>query len=593
LTYSIIEADCVEAMQAMDEASVDAIVTDPPYGLEFMGKEWDRLDHGLPQENVWKGRRGKGGSNIGTDDTKPASRHHVALGMGKRHQFKRCLVCGKRQFSGSPCECAEPEWTIETPPGTPSSSIRAQRWHQAWATEALRVLKPGGHLLAFGGTRTHHRLACAIEDAGFEIRDSVIWLYGSGFPKSLDVSKAIDKASGAEREVVGTRPRFPDGGRGARPGAKASFGGGEYQEFGAEVPVTAPATPEAQQWQGWGTALKPAHEPIVLARKPLIGTVVQNCLEHGTGAINVDGCRIGHDEPIRTLKAQDSTQTTYQQAGRYEDTTELKANGRWPANCALSHLPECEDGYDAPGCPVAELDRQSGEASFNKAGKFGDRKGKGTIYGGGDGLGECDVFGYGDRGGASRFFATFQGDEHGEQGHSTPYDPRAAVDNGEPRGVDEGDIGLSKEGARFRYVAKASRAERNAGLDGFEERDSREWRTGNAPPNVEHRVPDKRAQNSHPTVKPIDLMRWLVRLVTPPGGTVLDPFAGSGTTGIAATLEGFDFIGIEREAEYVEIAKARIEHWQKVPQGTETKAALKQEAKERKRKEKEAQDGLF
>ena len=193
-TWQVIGADCVEAMRAMPEASVDAVVCDPPYGLEFMGKDWDRLDAGLPQEERWKGRR-TGSASIGDDDSKPASRHHVALGM-KRHGFKRCTTCGKRAFSGSPCECDEPEWMIEYADGPPTSAIAMQRWHEAWAREALRVLKPGGHLLAFGGTRTSHRLACAIEDAGFEIRDSIAWLYGSGFPKSLDVSKAIDKRGG-------------------------------------------------------------------------------------------------------------------------------------------------------------------------------------------------------------------------------------------------------------------------------------------------------------------------------------------------------------------------------------------------------------
>jgi DNA modification methylase len=588
-------------MQKMDEASVDAIVTDPPYGLEFMGKEWDRL-----------------APNDGRAELRPAEQHfnesadpNATIGAwkeGKRRpsgyapkKNPRCRRCSRLKFdhASRKCQCEAPDWDTRT-----AEYARVmQQWHQAWATEALRVLKPGGHLLAFGGTRTYHRLACAIEDAGFEIRDSLIWLYGSGFPKSLDVSKAIDKASGAERTVTGEREHYCD----AYPGRlhPTSLCSGRPKSRNGQVPggipemhsVTAPATPEAQQWQGWGTALKPAHEPIVVARKPLIGTVVQNCLEHGTGAINVDGCRIGHDEPIRTLKAQDSTQTTYQQAGRYEDTTELKANGRWPANCALSHLPECErvgtrrvkgasdynrapesrgaefwgmenppdsatmgyadpDGTEtipayscAPGCPVAELDRQSGELK-SPSPYMRNTDGRKMYEGGWDKWTPAEN-NYGDTGGASRFF----------------------------------------------YVAKASRAERNAGLDGFEERSAGvgDHRTSGDMNERLHRGEREHVirRNNHPTVKPIDLMRWLVRLVTPPGGTVLDPFAGSGTTGIAATLEGFDFIGIEREPEYVEIARARIEHWQKYPEGTETKAALKQEAKERKRKEKEAQDGLF
>ena len=250
MSSRILRGDCIEQMATLDPDSIDAIVCDPPYGLEFMGKEWDRLDSGLPQENVWKGRRGKGGSNIGTDDTKPASRHHVALGAGKQHGFPRCQKCGKRQFSGSPCECPDPEFVLEYRQEAPSSSIRMQRWHEAWAREAYRILKPGGHLLAFGGTRTYHRLACAVEDAGFEIRDSLIWLYGSGFPKSLDVGKAIDRAAGGRSDGWDRDWR-------ADPEAVAR----SHMTY-------APATPEAEAWDGWGTALKPANEPVVVARKP-------------------------------------------------------------------------------------------------------------------------------------------------------------------------------------------------------------------------------------------------------------------------------------------------------------------------------------
>jgi DNA modification methylase len=561
----ILQGDCIERMAEMDEASVDAIVTDPPYGLEFMGKEWDRLDRigfhqGEPQMFA------EGGSV-----SLPAT---PKLSQGKG---KRCDDCGK-YAGGNPkinCTCDEPRFR------NVSRGAEQEAWHLHWVTEAFRVLKPGGHLLAFGGTRTYHRLACAVEDAGFEIRDSLIWLYGSGFPKSLDVSKAIDKSAGAEREdVYEDKPREMD---------NEVYGKG----LGVGVLQRNPATPEAQQWQGWGTALKPAHEPIVVARKPLVGTVAANVLEHGTGAINVDGCRIGladGEQPYEYPhgKGGDNGPVSFIPRNDFNDKP-LSGNpaGRWPANVALSHLPECEmvgtrsvkrdlqrlDGsfsfagggganetgkrvehtdstetfsaYScAPGCPVAELDRQSGELAKQGAPKIKDTADS-AMFGGGS----PDGF-YGDTGGASRFF----------------------------------------------YVAKASRAERNAGLDGFEERARYKkggvggtggWRdvekAQNAPPD----------RNHHPTVKPIDLMRWLVRLVTPPNGTILDPFTGSGTTGIAATLEGFDFIGIEREAEYAEIARARIEHWQKYPQGSGTKAALKAEAKERKRKAKEVQDGLF
>jgi DNA modification methylase len=659
LTYSIIEADCVEAMQAMDEASVDAIVTDPPYMLGFMGKDWDKA--------------------------KPGDIQHG---------------------------------------------------HDRWATEALRVLKPGGHLLAFGGTRTYHRLACAIEDAGFEIRDSVIWLYGSGFPKSLDVSKAIDKAADCpECEGEGYVPRgsgqamcqvCAGTGRATREVVSEKLKRHQRNQSGIvgtliDEPrfdrVTTPATPEAQQWQGWGTALKPAHEPIVVARKPLIGTVAQNVLEHGTGAINVDGCRIGlgDDENCDKLEARSGGERGFRPDGYVAGKQDGglppgwdASKGRWPANVALSHLPECErvgtrrvkgngrfpgvqneepgagrtmgsgwTGEVAPerdlddeqveawrcaeGCPVAELDRQSGELPGrpNRYGATDERSNAGGYGGGWNKSGPN----YGDTGGASRFYHITQspGDhlpecerieieqgcapgcpvaeldrqsgeltsgsgqrrpraDHGTQGitfaddaYVRPADEHArdgdtggasrffATFNGpQERPIDEGlrSSPPSRPGdARFLYQAKASRAERNAGLDGFEEREQPSTWGDVGPMDGNPRKVDtghvQRMRNVHPTVKPIDLMRWLVRLVTPPGGTVLDPFTGSGTTGIAATLEGFDFIGIEREAEYAEIAEARVKHWQKVPQGTETKAALKAEAKERKRKAKEAQDGLF
>jgi site-specific DNA-methyltransferase (adenine-specific) len=385
VTIDLRQGDCLDVLRTIDTNTIDAIVTDPPYGLSFMGKRWD---YDVPSVEVWY--------------------------------------------------------------------------------ECLRVLKPGGHLLAFAGTRTQHRMACRIEDAGFEIRDMIAWVYGSGFPKSLDVSKAIDKMDASEeqerrrlrftawvrstgitsrqideatctnmgghyttaasqpaimtrehleqcrhllggvpewiereadirsvesrnmaaREVVGQH-------RATAPGCNMRVGmtGCDYDKVGS---ITAPATDAARQWQGWGTALKPALEPITVARKPQAGTVAANVLEHGTGALNVEGCRVG---------------------------------GRWPAN--LIH-----DGSEEPAA-------------------------------------------------------------------------------------------LLGDAARFFYCAKASRSDRGEG-------------------------------NTHPTVKPTDLMRYLCRLVTPPGGTVLDPFMGSGSTGKAAALEGFHFLGIEREAQYLDIARARI-----------------------------------
>ena len=338
-----------------------------------------------------------------------------------------------------------------------------------WA-EALRVLKPGGHLLAFGGTRTWHRLAVAVEDAGFEVRDSIAWLYGSGFPKSLDVSKAIDKAAGAEREVVGIRP---DKGR------TSTFGGGPT----VSTLETAPATPDAARWSGWGTALKPAFEPVVVARKPLTGTVAANVLEHGVGGLNIDGCRIPGIDPAnaKRLGRNYTSEDTNFGDGQVQQIKAAVVGGnlagRWPANVVLD-----EDQADA-------LDKQSGPAGSNS-----------TIRGKGASGSEFLAFG---------------------QRSQVSHDTRA-------------DGGAS----RFFYVAKAPARERPK-VDGI----------------------------AHPTVKPLTLMRWLCRLVTPPGGTVLEPFAGSGTTIEAALLEGFRVVAIEREPDYLPLIAARVERVAQEPDG--------------------------
>jgi hypothetical protein len=353
--------DCLDVMAEMPDTSVDAIVTDPPYGLGFMGREWDDL-----------------------------------------------------------------------PPG------------EEWARECLRVLKPGGHLLAFGGSRTWHRLAVAVEDAGFEVRDSIAWLYGSGFPKSLDVSKAIDKAAGATREVVGQYVS-PEGTTG-RSNHVDRIGTSTW--IGGLPDITSPATPAAQQWQGWGTALKPAFEPIVVARKPLVGTVAANVLAHGTGALNIDATRVhtpGSEAKAYTVKRLKPGATLNKTGGNWrpedDDAVTYEGQttaGRWPTNVVLD----------------------------------------------GDAADELD---HADSGGASRFFPT------------------------------------------FRYQAKAPTRER-VKVDGV----------------------------AHSTVKPLELIRWLVRLVTPPDGTVLDPFAGSGTTGEACLLEGLPCILIEREVDYLPLIHKRI-----------------------------------
>ncbi len=379
MSVRIITGDCLEVLQQLPDESVDSIVTDPPYGLSFMGKKWD---YDVPTVELW--------------------------------------------------------------------------------AECLRVLKPGGYLLSFAGTRTQHRMAVRIEDAGFEIRDMIAWVYGSGFPKSMDVSKAIDKAAGAEREVVGV-------GKGRTGPASQPNGGSTYSDdayqWPGEFTITAPATNEARQWEGWGTALKPALEPITVARKPLIGTVAANVLAHGTGGLNIDGCRVGTDGARNNGRKANSD--IY---GKFGPTERVDyGKGRWPTN--LIH-----DGSE----DVVALFPES-------KGQQGDVRGTEVSHTGGEGT-NC----------------------YGKYGRV----PSAK----------RGDTGSA---ARFFYCAKASKRERGEG-------------------------------NNHPTVKPIELMRYLLRLVTPPGGTALDPFMGSGSTGVAAILEGFRFIGVELDVDYAEIAKARI-----------------------------------
>jgi len=334
--------------------------------------------------------------------------------------------------------------------------------------ECLRVLKPGGHLLAFSGSRTYHRMAVAIEDAGFEIRDQIMWIYGSGFPKSLDIGKAIQKASGVQ--PIG----FKENENAAFYGTGS---GGQYNPTPRQL-FMPPLEGEAKDWQGWGTALKPAHEPIVVARKPLIGTVAANVLTYGTGGLNIDGARVEGDKGTGNWKGvttPDQSDNIY--AGGWdgsvqgaEPITDNGKIGRWPANVI-------HDGSDE----VVELFPRA------KGGAYPAKRGQAI----------------------NTSFASGQETEGGF---------RAMGDDG--------------SAARFFYCAKASKRDRNEGID---------------------------SANHHPTVKPTELMRYLCRLVTPPSGTVLDPFMGSGSTGKAAIYEGFNFVGIEMTDEYIPIAKARIE----------------------------------
>jgi DNA modification methylase len=403
-------------------------------------------------------------------------------------------------------------------------SFMGRRWDasgiaysvEMWA-EALRVLKPGGHLLAFGGTRTYHRMACAIEDVGFEIRDSIHWVYGSGFPKSLNIGKAIDKAAGAPVKV-----------------GKAFKVAGEYGDRELRDPESqgadrdamrhVPITDEAARWEGWGTALKPAHEPIVVARKPLVGTVAGNVLVWGTGGLNIDGCRVGTDE-IKTSGARAANITgdtrSAAAAGMYGPSEGVNTThtGRWPANVVFDRT--AGEALDA---------QAPSTGSFLKPGKRYEQDDRPAVNTWNNGA--HDAFGVDGKGGASRFFT-------------------------------QADFG--PDDWPFVYQAKPSRKERNAGLDGLPEKrkvfNGKSDKPGSMKPgSVEDRQTAQPAPNHHPTVKPVALMRHLVRLVTPPGGTVLDPFAGSGTTLVAAVLEGFDAIGCEMTDEYLPIIDGRVAH---------------------------------
>jgi site-specific DNA-methyltransferase (adenine-specific) len=370
----IIHGDCFDVLKNIPDSSIDLILTDPPYGLSLMGKDWDR---GVPGVQFW--------------------------------------------------------------------------------IEALRVAKPGAHLFAFGGTRTFHRLAVAIEDAGWEIRDTIMWVYGSGFPKSLDVSKAIDKMAGANREVVGSKE------------VSDMRGDGFFSSNGRIlVNITVPATEAAKQWQGWGTALKPAFEPITVARKPLTGTVAENVLEHGTGAINIDGCRVECEgKPVFINGVERDRNRSSYDTGGSNRTGKITTQGRWPAN--LIH-----DGSE----------EVVGLFPYQKSGKV---------------------------------------KPHVIKRDKTVVDFKRGL-------TQKTGYFLSSEGsaARFFYCAKASKSERGEG-------------------------------NTHPTVKPLALMKYLITLGLPPGGTVFDPFCGSGTTALACKELGRNYICIEKELEYYQIACNRLD----------------------------------
>jgi site-specific DNA-methyltransferase (adenine-specific) len=644
MAYNILSGDCLEQLRTIPDNSFDGSLTDPPYALQFMGKDWDKT---LPPVEVW--------------------------------------------------------------------------------SEVLRVLKPGAYLLAFGGTRTFHRLACNIEDAGFQIRDCLQWLHGQGFPKSLDISKAIDKRAGAKREVVGAKV-YPDG-------TKAHTSSNHHQGYARpfmENPhwqgdsVTAPATPQAEQWNGYGTALKPAWEPILLCQKPIEGTYAENALRWGCGGLDIDGCRIGiasGDKCIGGAKsANGKGEAVNYGAGGYDGTLKENKSGRFPANVLLSHHPDCKQIGCAPDCPVRQLDEQSGQTKSPST--YVRKADSGNVNAYGQGIGEPEgtvSINYGDTGGASRFFYQFHPDcpvrlldqqtaelkgavsrtpsdakgvtgfgagnnltIYGDTGGASRFywnchpdcilcgNPSAdnyykewkhtyaknaakhletirpiigntAPDNAQMKAVERiahnvscaeslcgrcatsialnlvatkiGNTGLlplldyitdykrctliqnlasfaemwgsidtipttqsltllfgcvnrattnytpetsGYAPTRFRYCSKASRKEREAGL---ETQDL--YNEANPQPDRDNRE-QRQIVNNHPTVKPLALCRYLATLILPPAREnprrILVPYSGSGSEILAALQAGWEeATGIEREEQYIQIARGRLE----------------------------------
>jgi len=421
-------ADILAALAGVPDNTFHAVLTDPPYGLSFMGKHWD---YDVPSVEVWR--------------------------------------------------------------------------------EIVRVLRPGGAVLSFGGTRTYHRLVCNAEDGGLEVRDQLCWLYAKGFPKSLNVSKALDNAAGAERPVIGTQTLGGTAAMSTKEKGGTFTAGNDAKGYKITIDLTGPASPEAKTWDGYGTALKPAHEPILLARKPLDGTVAENVLRWGCGALDIDGCRIGHDDPVKLTSREaprySGVALNAGKVGGIQDTmASANPEGRWPANLLLD-----EGAAEVLDATVGE--RKSGTAVLKNGGGNKIWKGKNT-------LGPQENQGYSDSGGPSRFF----------------------------------------------FSSKVSTRERNEGCDALPLRTAGEVtdREGDTDGLDSPRAGAGRtggARNHHPTLKPIGLTRYLAQLIRPPveGAAILIPYAGAGSEVIGAALAGWtNILGIEREADYVAIAKARL-----------------------------------
>lgn len=524
----VINGNNIEVLKSYPDNYFDAVVTDPPYGL---GKEPNAAE--LMKDWVEHG-------------------YHEVKGTG---------------FMGK-------EWDAFVP-------------QPIFWKEVFRVLKHGGHVLSFFGTRTYDWGVMSMRFAGFEVRDCIQWLYGSGFPKSHNISKAIDKMQGAEREIVGEKLTGTMNNKGgASVNADGSWDSGQKTIY-----VTKAATEKAKQWEGWGTALKPANEPIVLARKPLEKglSVAENILKWGVGGINIDGCRVKTNEKINSVEGgilrrnkinQEMGFRKYENGFENQDQEiwEQNPQGRFPANIILTHHPECL--YKGTK-KVKAIKGGSGEATMksgmgkngiygaysheklgHNAGGLGDADGNETIENW-ECHEDCPIKILDEQSGTLNKQGVSKSDN--KSGWQNQY-----VGGNEVKAV-ERKLYLDTGGAsRFFYVAKASKSERNKGLDGFEAKQmawsnqaKAELKRGNTEFADETKMHNKVQEriNFHPTVKPIKLMQYLVKMITPPNGIVLDPFCGSGTTGVACRLEGYNFVGMEQDPEYCKIAKSRIDNY--------------------------------
>ena len=471
---TVVCGDCLEVMKDWPENSIDTIITDPPYGLNFMGKDWDKFGK----------NKNPAGGNTGRNT--PYARNRVAPAFYHYGEEER-----RAMYS----------------------------FFYNWASEALRIAKPGAMMLVFGGTRTYHRLACAIEDAGWQIRDCMMWLYGSGFPKSYDVSKGIDKARGVERKQIQINREDMYGKYQKGLTSRAGMGSGksfgmlqtetDKTDYTRTTIITAPATDPAKLWDGWGTALKPSYESILVAMKPLDGTFAANAEKWGVAGLNVDRGRIGTTEQISFGKT-DRKAAGANCYGKYNLRigNNQHPQGRWPANVILDEEAAALLNQQSGASKSTDRIRHNNQSKFSGKGIYGKFQDK-------------DTYGFADSGGASRFF----------------------------------------------YCAKASQAERNAGLEGVGKHPSPGVLKMRQDSSLDGK-PTAPRQNHHPTVKPLKLMEYLCKLTkTPTGGIVLDSFGGSGSTAVACINTGRDYILIEKDPEYVEIAKHRIEWAKKQKQG--------------------------